>query len=334
MPTVRWLLLLLLAGALPAQTKVDFQRQILPILEQRCIECHAAPRLGPDGRLQRPKGGVAFDSKDGMLAKKGVIVAKDARASSLWQLVTLPADDDDRMPPRSKGAPLTAAQTDLIRQWIDEGASFGAWTGRKPEPATAPPTATSTIPGKAADVYLRLATGLKPLPSALLQGFDGGPFYVGSIGDGSPLLAVSCRGNADAVGDAALAALEPIASHIAELDLSRTRVGDDGIQRIAAMPRLVVLDLRQTAVGNRGIAALAACKELQVLNLFGTKAGDYGITALSSLKNLRELYLWQTDVSAAAAVRLREAIPGLRVVMGPALPEPLPQGAGAARRRR
>jgi hypothetical protein len=333
MPAARWLPLLL-AGALPAQGKVDFQRQILPILEQRCLECHAAPRPGPDGRLQRPKGGVAFDSKDGMLAKKGVIVAKDARASSLWQLVTLPADDDDRMPPRSKGAPLTTAQTDLIKQWIDEGASFGAWTGRKAE---GPPPAAATSgksPGRTADAYARLAAGLKPLPAALLQGFATGPFLVQSVGDGSPLLAVSCRGSADTIDDAALVALEPIAGHVAELDLSRTRVGDEGMKRVAAMPRLVVLDLRQSAVGNHGIAALGACKELQVLNLFGTKAGDYGITALSGLKNLRELYVWQTDVSAAAAVRLRESIPELRVVMGPALPEPLPQGTGAPRRRR
>ena len=39
----------------------------------------------------------------------------------------LPADDDDRMPP--KGDPLTAKQQDLIRQWIGQGADFGSWRG-------------------------------------------------------------------------------------------------------------------------------------------------------------------------------------------------------------
>jgi hypothetical protein len=35
------------------------------------------------------------------------------------------------MPPAKKGEPLPKEQQDLIKQWIDEGASFGAWTAKK-----------------------------------------------------------------------------------------------------------------------------------------------------------------------------------------------------------
>jgi hypothetical protein len=100
------------------------------------------------------------------------------------------------------------------------------------------------------------------------------------------------------------------------------------------MPRLLSLDLRQSAIGNQGMVALASCKELRTLNLFGTKAGDYGMAALASLKHLEQLYVYQTEVSAEAVVRLRDAIPGLRVVIAAEMPDPLPEGAGTGRRKR
>jgi len=157
---------------------------------------------------------------------------------------------------------------------------------------------------------------------------------VSSVGDGSPLLAVSCLGRTDEVDNRAVQALAPIASHIAELDLGRTQVGDDGCKVIAGMGKLIKLDLRQSAVGNQGVAQLAACKELRVLNLFGTKVGDYGMAALEGLKSLEQLYLWQTDVSAGAVVKLREKIAGVRVVMAAELPDAMPEGAGQRRRAR
>ena len=330
----------LFAAALAAQGKVDFQKQVWPILQARCVECHAAPHTGDDGKVKKPKGGVVLDSKDGMLGSDGLIVAKDAARSALYAVVSLPADDEDRMPPAKKGKPLSDEQQAVIKQWLDEGAAFGGWTGKKDkEPAGAAATgptasgAKTTGKGKVHPA-VALAEGLKPLPTATLAKFADGPFAVHSLGDGSPLLAVGCRGNADTVDDAALALLAPIASHVAELDLARTRVGDEGCKVVAAMPRLYDLDLRQTLVGNAGTAALAACKELRTLNLFGTKAGDYGVTALTPLKKLEQLYLWQTDASAAAIVRVRDSIPGLRVVMGPEFPEAMEPGATGGRRRR
>jgi hypothetical protein len=325
------------AALASAQAPVDFQRQVLPLLQARCIECHASAHAGPDGKIVKPKGGVAFDTKDAFAAKKRLVVPKQPAESLLVEVVTLPADDEDRMPPAKKGAPLTKEQTDLIASWIEQGASFGSWTGAKAEPAAAdknePKGKSSKEPPKV-DPIVQLQQGVKPLPPATLAAFANGPFRVVSVGDDSPLLAVSCRGNADTVDDAALAALAPIASHVADLDLARTKVGDAGCKILATMPRLVSLDLRQTAVGNHGVATLAACTELRSLNVFGTKTGDYGLAALAACKKLEQLYVWQTDVSATAAVKLREQIPGLRIVIGGELPEPLPEGAGGQRRRR
>ena len=74
--------------------------------------------------------------------------------------------------------------------------------------------------------------------------------------------------------------------------------------------------------------------ELRSLNLFGTATGDYALTALASLKHLENLYLYETETTAKAVVRLRTAIPGLRVVSALDLPEPREEDATPKRRRR
>lgn len=337
---------LLFAALTPAQSdepadkgaSVDFQKQIWPILEKRCIECHSTAHTGPDGKTKKPKGGVVLDSKEGITtSKRGkLVVANKAAGSLLIESISLPADDEDRMPPAKKGDPLSKEQIALITKWIDDGADFGKWTG-KAKPKEAEPKDgddsgkqkggkkdEGRAPGQSrAAVLLHLGNGLPALPPATLTPLQGGPFTVRSIGDDSPLLAVACAGRCDEVDETALQALEPLREHITDLDLGRSNVGDAACKLIARMPRLTVLDLRQTQVGNHGVAALATCSELRSLNLFGTKTGDYALAALAPLKHLDDLYVWQTDVSAAAVVRLRESVPDVRVVMAADLPDPM-----------
>ncbi|MEO6598128.1 MAG: c-type cytochrome domain-containing protein [Planctomycetota bacterium] len=361
---IRFLPLAILLGLLAtpawaqnvAKKSVDFEKQIWPILEKNCLECHSSAHT-ENGKLKKPKGDVVLDSKEGITtSKKGkAIVAGKPDESLLYASITLAADDEDRMPPPKKGAPLAKAQTELIQKWITEGAEFGKWTGKakdaeeKPKdkpgekpagkPGEKPTNKPSGKPGEkpkgkeGPDPLVELQKGLKPLPSNALAGFAAGPFLVESIGDDCPLLRVSCAGRSDEVDDHAVALLQPLAAHVTDLDLGRSRVGDDACAVIAKMPRLTLLDLRQTMVSNQGVAALASCTELRSLNLFGTKTGDYAAAALTGLKKLANIYLWQTEVSAAAAVRLREALPGLRLVMAAEMPEPLAEGANAGRRR-
>ncbi len=337
-----------------AAKKVDFATQIWPILEKRCVECHSAPHT-ENGRTKKPKGGVILDSKDGITSSKRgkVIVAKKPDDSLLLQSVTLPADDEDRMPPQKKGEPLSKAQTDLIRSWIEGGADFGKWTGKAAEKKDAdkqekndeagekgagdkdepkPKSGGSGDKKKKGDPLPKLMAGLRPLDDKVLAAFADGNFTVTAVAADSPLLAVTCAGHTDDVDDAAVRALVPLAEHIVELDLSRSKVGDGACEVIAKMPRLLHLDLRQTAVAN-GITALAACKELRSINLFGTKVGDYGMAALASCKHLGDVYVWQTEVSPNAALRLREALPEVRVVVAPDLPEPMTEAGGGRRRR-
>ncbi len=345
--------ILLLPAFLFAQDKtpkkVDFATQIWPILQKRCVECHETAHVDASGKTKKPKGGVVLDTKEGITtSKKGkLVIAKKPDDSLLYQSITLPADDEDRMPPQKKGDPLAKAEIELIKAWIEGGADLGKWTGKaKTEPKKDEPTKDAPPAGKdtpapkgdagkkkpGVDPLVKLQKGLAPLPAETLAAFAGGPFTVRTVHEESPLLTVSCAGHTDEVDDAALRALLPIATHVAELDLARSKVADGAFETIAKMPRLVRLDLRQTGVGN-GITALAACKELRSLNVFGTKVSDYGMAALAGLSHLEHLYVWQTEVSPQAVLRLREAVAGVRVVVAPDLPEPMADAAAARRRR-
>lgn len=92
---------------------VDFEREIRPLLQQRCAECHGATKQ---------KGGLRLDAR--VFAFKGgqdgpAIFAGDASGSPLYRRVTS-QDAEERMPP--KGEALTTAQTQAVKQWLQDGA--------------------------------------------------------------------------------------------------------------------------------------------------------------------------------------------------------------------
>ena len=107
--------------ALPpaATTKIDFARDIEPLLAKRCYVCH-----GP----QQQMSGLRLDQKEAAL-KGGAagmdIIAGKSADSRLIQLVA--GAGNKFMPP--VGARLTAAEIGLLRAWIDQGAE---WTARAP----------------------------------------------------------------------------------------------------------------------------------------------------------------------------------------------------------
>ena len=347
------LLLTLLLAPLAAQkkAKVDFAKQIFPIFERNCTECHRATYVDENGRKRRPKGKVMLDTLANIKkSKRGkLIVAKKPDGSILLESISLPAEDEDRMPPPKKGPPLSKQQVELIERWIDEGADYGSWTGEKPakkdsdkkdkKPSSSKRKARTSTPAKkkrGPSPVVTLSKGLSAVKPAALQAFRGEDalFSVQSIGDDNPLLRVSCCGRTDLVDDGAMSQLLPIADHIFELDLARSQVGDAGCAVIGKMKRLTKLDLRQSLVSNAGAKELAACRELRSVNLFDTRVGDYALVAFAGLKQLEQLYLWKTEVTAKAVVRLREQNKDLRVVFAPDLPDAMAEEPTRRRRRR
>ncbi|OUU21002.1 MAG: hypothetical protein CBC13_09670 [Planctomycetia bacterium TMED53] len=102
--------------------RVDFERQVRPILTRSCFPCHgpeAATRKA-ELRLDRRSGLFSIGS-DGLQ----IILPEKPDQSLLMQRLT---DEFDPMPP--EGHPeLTEAEVAIVRQWIEEGAAYqGHWS--------------------------------------------------------------------------------------------------------------------------------------------------------------------------------------------------------------
>ena len=111
-----------------AQDRVDFNRDIRPLLSNRCFSCH-----GPDeAQLQAD---LRLDSLEGAsrdLDGHSAIVPGSPEKSELLRRITS-KDSDERMPPADSGDPLTAKEIDLLRRWIKAGAIYAKhWSYEKP----------------------------------------------------------------------------------------------------------------------------------------------------------------------------------------------------------
>ncbi|MDE0086369.1 MAG: hypothetical protein OXU23_11685 [Candidatus Poribacteria bacterium] len=115
------------------KAEIDFEKQILPILQNRCFSCHSAPKIDADGNVTKPKADVQLDSVKGIEESRHgeVIIAGEPEDSLLYQRITLPEGETGIMPPSEEGAPLTEQQTDLYRKWIEDGANYGKWNGNQ-----------------------------------------------------------------------------------------------------------------------------------------------------------------------------------------------------------
>ena len=134
----RWFCLLASAMVLPA-AEVDFSRDVLPILADKCFHCH-----GPDEAERQ--GGLRLDTEAGAFRTEDpVVVPGKASASELIHRV-LTADEDDLMPPPDSNRTLSSTQKETLKRWIDEGAKWGKhWAFVKPDRPTSPPTDDSWI---------------------------------------------------------------------------------------------------------------------------------------------------------------------------------------------
>ncbi|MEP7365657.1 MAG: DUF1549 domain-containing protein, partial [Acidobacteriota bacterium] len=111
-----------LLGLLPAQhapRKIDFARDVHPILSDNCYACH-----GPDE--SKRLAGVRLDTKDGAFAKGPngpIVVPGDPAASRLFARVSH-AKPAMRMPPAASGKSLTDEQIATLKLWIEQGAPW------------------------------------------------------------------------------------------------------------------------------------------------------------------------------------------------------------------
>lgn len=101
----------------PATHKVDFHREILPILANRCATCHA---------IGRSEGGFSIETRTALLGESdsGKAVIPGKSGESLLVKMVAGIDPDQVMP--KQGKRLTATEVGVLRAWIDQGVAWDA----------------------------------------------------------------------------------------------------------------------------------------------------------------------------------------------------------------
>ncbi len=152
--------ILVSCGLSPAeQPTLSFNRDVRPILSDKCFFCH-----GPEE--EHRGAGLRLDEAESAYAV--AIEPGDPEASELIARIT--SDDEDLlMPPPDSGKSLTPRERDMLRAWIEQGAAYEAyWAYRSPQStAVPPPTELPQGVSPAAgpiDRYVRAGLTNEPLP--------------------------------------------------------------------------------------------------------------------------------------------------------------------------
>lgn len=175
--TAGWVALLLMgltgliAGSFLPQSSacaaegVQYGRDVLPILAGHCFACH-----GPDASSR--KADLRLDDTAGATAKRdggAALVPGSLDQSELWQRI-ISTDEATVMPPPSTKKPLTPAQKEILKQWIEQGGEYQNHWAFSPPVAVEPPA--NSRPGWTENpvdrfILARLTgEGLEPRPEA------------------------------------------------------------------------------------------------------------------------------------------------------------------------
>lgn len=163
MSAIRWFLLTLVTPAAavaadaPASVpeKIEFNRDVRPILSDKCFLCH-----GPDAGTR--KGKLRLDVREDALARNAFVPGKPAESEMLVRILS--NEGDEVMPPPETHKAVDARERAVLERWIAQGAAYQRhWAYEPPVKAVIPPGAN----GVDFLVARRLAeVGLNPSPEA------------------------------------------------------------------------------------------------------------------------------------------------------------------------
>jgi hypothetical protein len=153
------------ADPAPGAARVDFQRQVRPILVDKCFACH-----GTDA--EHRKAELRLDLRDSAIAggESGLAAITPGKPDESELIRRIDIEGDERMPPDTAKKPLTDQERQTLRQWIADGAQYQThWAFTPPVRPEVPATVGQAWQRNDLDrfVLARLeAEGLAPSPEA------------------------------------------------------------------------------------------------------------------------------------------------------------------------
>ena len=293
---------------------------VQPLLEQRCGTCH---------NEDKRNGGFSVASYDLTLVGGDTglaVVPGNLTASALFYRITLPADDDEKMPAEGK-TPPTPAQIEILRWWIESGAPRDSTVGALGVPPDVEPLLAAELRLGPAPVDAGTTAANASANPKLVADLDAAGLLVRQVSQSDARLVVAPSSPGTPLGAPALEALAAAATEIVDLNLAGSALDDADLLAIGELPAATHLRLARNELTDEVLAALASSEQLEHLNLHGN-AGitDGAVETLARIATLREVYLWQTAVTAQGAARLRAQRPDLDVDLGAAALSPANSG--------
>jgi hypothetical protein len=156
---------LIVGGGISAQEKVRFNRDIRPILSDRCFFCH-----GPDPQHRQAE--FRLDTREGAFAKLedhfAIVPGKPDESALVGRISS--EDEFTKMPPPDSGKELSRGEIELLTRWIAEGADYeDHWAYLVPRRPELPEVEHSEWRGHPIDRFIARdieAAGLAPSPEA------------------------------------------------------------------------------------------------------------------------------------------------------------------------
>ncbi len=154
------------AADAPLPARVEFNRDVRPILADTCFRCHGFDKATRKADLRLDVRDVAVAERDGVRA----VVPGKPDESDLWKRIHS-TDEDEVMPPGKANRQLSARDKAVLKKWIEQGAEYQAhWAYIPPtKPAVPQPDMGKWTTGTPVDAFVRARhaeLGLAPAPEA------------------------------------------------------------------------------------------------------------------------------------------------------------------------
>ena len=278
-----------------------FKHLVQPILQSKCVACHNASKVKGELRLDQLTG-IQKGGKSGAL-----FVAGNPEISLLIQLIHLPLEDEDHMPPKDK-LQLTDEELEILRLWVVSGARFDQKVTELPKEEAFFQLVANRFsteknydfPAADPDKIASLTTFFRKV----------NPLY-----PDSPALEVAYFG-ASAFDPKSLTELSSIQNQVVKLTLNRMPLQEADLGILADFQNLESLHLNFSNVPGQQLENLVKLPNLQTLALSGNSVDESGIKALEKMSQLKKLYLWQTGLDEAKKNKLSKALSSTTIDFG------------------
>lgn len=272
-----------------------FEDVVHPILEKRCMQCHQAGKK---------KGRLSMESLATMLkgGKSGAsVVPGNLVESELFRRITLDPSHEDFMPTDGK-TPLTKAETDIIRWWIEKGMAVeGKRISELKDHGEIKPLAASFLGLGGHATEVNILTGQKinaEIPDTLdmtrVENLRKKGLMVRVLLQKPVMLDVtlpprSGKKMGDIVND-----LKPVVRNIVWLNLSDNGFTENDLGILEHMSNVEKLRLEKNPISDGIGAHLERLKYLEAVNLNETKISPAGLSKLQQNPAIQRVYTWKT----------------------------------------